>query len=169
LVMLLEHDLKLCRGKESKSSGSEGNGNNAHLNGVEEEQTMDCSAAAQKAETEEKQDKEDKEEPLVPTLSTATAPNNYKDHLLEEIDITCMRSPLMTAASGGKCGTVVLLLDRGASPGKSFGVLLYLLLQHWCVCCSGVWGNVSNFFLLFDGGTIFLWFKIKNHRWVILL
>ena len=152
LVMLLEHDLKLCRGKESKSSGIEGNGNNAHLNGVKEEKTMDCSAAAQKEETEEIQDKEEKEKSLVPTLSTATAPNNYTDHLLEEIDLTCMRSPLMTAASGGKCGTVVLLLDRGASPGKSFNMLL--LLQHWCVCCSGVCGIVSNFFLLFDG-TIF--------------
>jgi len=36
--------------------------------------------------------------------------------LLERIDPTSMRTPLMAASNGGRSGTVVLLLDRGAKP-----------------------------------------------------
>ena len=57
-------------------------------------------------------------------LRTTTTNNNNNNNngtslsLLERLDPTTLRSPLMTAASGGQSGTVVLLLDRGAAPNQ---------------------------------------------------
>jgi hypothetical protein len=106
LVKLLEYDLKIYkqfikdREERVKESGKKK---------IQER-------ADKKGETKSEKEQEQKIVEDSSKMEDETEEEIY--HLLEQLDPSSMRTPLMTAASGGQSGTVVLLLDRGANPGK---------------------------------------------------
>lgn len=88
-------------------------------------QQMVSSASVTKSNVnEEKKDNEKEEEEEkktdthgTKTSETTTAPKDILT-LLERIDPMSMRTPLMASASGGKSGTCIFLMDRGARPDQ---------------------------------------------------